>query len=128
MEIMRGIDTKQASMLCLVSLEDRVPRNHPLRAIHEDAMDAALAELSGDATGVCPAAPLKPPSWASGLLTWKELAQGEEVPKVIFRMLLLPSSATYTLHALSIATPRTPANSAMPFVPPVPSAYPDPLP
>ena len=46
MEIMRGIDTKQASMLCLVSLEDRVPRNHPLRAIKK-MMDAALAELSG---------------------------------------------------------------------------------
>ena len=46
MEIMRGIDTKQASMLCLVSLEDRVPRNHPLRAIKK-MMDAALSELSG---------------------------------------------------------------------------------
>jgi transposase len=43
---MRGIDTKQASMLCLVSLEDRVPRNHPLRAIKK-MMDAALSELSG---------------------------------------------------------------------------------
>jgi transposase len=42
---MRGADTKQASMLCLMSPEDRVPAKHPLRAIKKLA-DAALAELS----------------------------------------------------------------------------------
>lgn len=42
---MRGEDTKQSSMLCLMSPEDRVPAKHPLRAIKKLA-DAALAELS----------------------------------------------------------------------------------
>src|SRR3954466_10185931 len=42
---MRGADTKQASMLCLMSPEERVPAKHPLRAIKKLA-DAALAELS----------------------------------------------------------------------------------
>jgi transposase len=42
---MRGIDTKQASMLCLMSPEDRVPEKHPLRAIKK-MVCAALSELS----------------------------------------------------------------------------------
>jgi transposase len=42
---MRGADTKQASMLCLLSPEDRVPKDHPLRGIKRLA-DLALAELS----------------------------------------------------------------------------------
>lgn len=42
---MRGTDTKQASMLCLMSPEDRVPAKHPLRAVKR-MVDAALAELS----------------------------------------------------------------------------------
>jgi transposase len=42
---MRGADTKQASMLCLLSPEDRVPKDHPLRGIKKLA-DAALAEMS----------------------------------------------------------------------------------
>src|SRR5438270_10319894 len=42
---MRGAETKQASMLCLLSPEDRVPTEHPLRAIKRLA-DQALAELS----------------------------------------------------------------------------------
>jgi transposase len=41
---MRGADTKQSSMLCLLSPEDRVPKDHPLRAI-KDLADAALAEM-----------------------------------------------------------------------------------
>ena len=42
---MRGADTKQSSMLCLMSPEDRVPEKHPLRAIKKLAC-AALDELS----------------------------------------------------------------------------------
>ena len=42
---MRGKDTKQSSMLCLMSPEERVPAAHPLRSIKKLA-DAALAELS----------------------------------------------------------------------------------
>jgi transposase len=42
---MRGADTKQASMLCLLSPEDRVPKDHPLRSIKELA-DDALAAMS----------------------------------------------------------------------------------
>lgn len=42
---MRGADTKQSSMLCLMSPEARVPRSHPLRALKKLA-DEALAELS----------------------------------------------------------------------------------
>ncbi len=45
MDGMRGTDTKQASMLCLMSPEDRVPERHPLRAIKK-MVDAALWELS----------------------------------------------------------------------------------
>ncbi|MEM9070818.1 MAG: IS5 family transposase [Myxococcota bacterium] len=42
---MRGKNTKQSSMLCLMSPEERVPTNHPLRSIKKLA-DAALEELS----------------------------------------------------------------------------------
>lgn len=42
---MRGKDTKQSSMLCLMSPEERVPAAHPLRSIKKLA-DSALAELS----------------------------------------------------------------------------------
>jgi transposase len=42
---MRGADTKQASMLCLQSPEDRVPKDHPLRGIKKLA-DGALTEMS----------------------------------------------------------------------------------
>jgi transposase len=42
---MRGADTKQSSMLCLMSPESLVPAEHPLRRIKKLA-DAALAELS----------------------------------------------------------------------------------
>src|SRR5688572_27624152 len=42
---MRGANTKQSSMLCLMSPEDRVPAEHPLRAIKKLA-DRALVELS----------------------------------------------------------------------------------
>jgi transposase len=42
---MRGTETKQSSMLCLMSPEDRVPPDHPLRRIKALA-DAALRALS----------------------------------------------------------------------------------
>src|SRR5258708_32277363 len=42
---MRGAETKQATMLNLLSPEQRVPKDHPLRRIKQLA-DAALAELS----------------------------------------------------------------------------------
>lgn len=42
---MRGKTAEQTSMLCLISLEARVPLDHPLRDIEELA-GAALAELS----------------------------------------------------------------------------------
>src|ERR1700674_1319387 len=42
---MRGRRQTQATMLAFVDLEERVPRNHPLRVIKQFA-DRALAELS----------------------------------------------------------------------------------
>src|SRR6266852_9128643 len=42
---MRGAETKQATMLSLLSPEQRVPKNHPLRRVKLLA-DAALRELS----------------------------------------------------------------------------------
>ena len=42
---MRGAETKQSSMLCLMSPESRVPATHPIRAVKELA-DEALAALS----------------------------------------------------------------------------------
>src|SRR4051812_15718042 len=42
---MRGTETKQATMLSLLSPEQRVPKDHPLRRIKQLA-DAALRELS----------------------------------------------------------------------------------
>jgi transposase len=42
---MRGQNQKQSSMLCLMSPEERVPADHPLRRVKALA-DAALAELS----------------------------------------------------------------------------------
>src|SRR3954463_4083345 len=42
---MRGTDTKQGTMLSLVTPEQRVPQSHPLRAVKRLA-DAALVELS----------------------------------------------------------------------------------
>jgi transposase len=42
---MRGKDTKQSSMVCLMSPESAVPKGHPLRRIKRIA-DEALAELS----------------------------------------------------------------------------------
>src|SRR5262245_3111742 len=43
---MRGTETKQSSMLCLMSPESRVRPDHPLRAIKKLA-DHALSELHG---------------------------------------------------------------------------------
>jgi transposase len=45
MEFMRGEDTKQSSMLCLMSPETRVPASHPLRRIKVLA-DEALSGMS----------------------------------------------------------------------------------
>src|SRR6267143_339930 len=42
---MRGAETKQATMLTLLSPEQRVPKSHPLRRIKQLA-DEALGELS----------------------------------------------------------------------------------
>src|SRR5437879_6513232 len=42
---MRGTDTKQSTMLSLLSPEQRVPKTHPLRAV-KAMVDAALRELS----------------------------------------------------------------------------------
>ena len=42
---MRGEDSKQSSMLCLISASDRVPKDHPLRQVKVLA-DAALVDLS----------------------------------------------------------------------------------
>ena len=42
---MRGTDSKQATMLTLISPEKRVPANHPLRPIKRLA-EEALAQLS----------------------------------------------------------------------------------
>lgn len=42
---MRGSTPKQSSMLCLVSVEERVPEDHPLRPLKKMA-DEALRELS----------------------------------------------------------------------------------
>ena len=42
---MRGAETKQSSMLCLMSPEARVPASHPLRSVKQFA-DQALSELS----------------------------------------------------------------------------------
>ena len=42
---MRGENTKQASMLCLISPESVVPKDHPIRLIKALA-DAVLEELS----------------------------------------------------------------------------------
>lgn len=42
---MRGADTKQSSMLCLMSPESRVPSNHPLRGIKRIA-DEVLNDMS----------------------------------------------------------------------------------
>jgi hypothetical protein len=41
---MRGYDSKQSTMLSLMSPEERVPKNHPLRAIKMLA-DTALERL-----------------------------------------------------------------------------------
>ena len=43
---MRGLDHQQAAMFSYLSPENRVPANHPLRAIR-DLTDQALAELNG---------------------------------------------------------------------------------
>ena len=42
---MRGVDSKQSSMLCLLSPETTVPMTHPIRAIKK-FVDVALQELS----------------------------------------------------------------------------------
>jgi transposase len=42
---MRGVDTKQASMFCLLSPESRVPQTHPLRPIKK-MCESVLKELS----------------------------------------------------------------------------------
>ena len=41
---MRGADQKQGNMLCLISPDMRVPKNHPLRSIRRVA-DEAFREM-----------------------------------------------------------------------------------
>src|SRR5918911_4334495 len=48
---MRGRETKQATMLTLVSPEKRVPDRHPLRAI-KPFVEAVLKEMSGTFDGM----------------------------------------------------------------------------
>lgn len=48
---MRGEDSKQSSMLCLISPADRVPKDHPLRHVKVLA-DEALARLSKQFEGM----------------------------------------------------------------------------
>jgi transposase len=48
---MRGEDSKQSSMLCLISPADRVPKDHPLRQVKVLA-DEALARLSEQFEGM----------------------------------------------------------------------------
>ncbi len=43
---MRGDDRQQCSMFSYRSLEDRVPTDHPLRALRE-MVDVALDEMAG---------------------------------------------------------------------------------
>jgi transposase len=59
---MRGSTPQQSSMLCLVSMEDRVPQDHPLRPMKKMA-DQALAELSAvfDAMYAASGRPSVPP-------------------------------------------------------------------
>src|SRR5579884_3699364 len=45
MRYMSGADTKESSVLCLLSPEDRVAKDHPLRAVKKLA-DAALMQMS----------------------------------------------------------------------------------
>lgn len=42
---MRGETQRQSAMLCLINIEDRIPRDHPLRAVKKLA-DAALERMS----------------------------------------------------------------------------------
>jgi transposase len=51
MRLMRGFDSKQSSMFCLMSPETRVVGDHPLRAIKK-LVDVALAELSSAFDGM----------------------------------------------------------------------------
>ncbi len=43
---MRGEPKKQTSMILLGSLDQRIPRSHPLRRVKKQLADAALEELS----------------------------------------------------------------------------------
>ena len=45
MDDMRGTDTKQSSMFCLLSPESRIPQGHPLRAI-KAMCETVLKDLS----------------------------------------------------------------------------------
>jgi transposase len=48
---MRGVDQQQGAMFSYLSPEERVPQDHPLRAIRE-IVDAVLREMSGEFAGL----------------------------------------------------------------------------
>ena len=59
---MRGKETKQSSMLCLMSPEAAVPKSHPIRAIKKLADDAlATLESTFDAMYAATGRPSIPP-------------------------------------------------------------------
>lgn len=48
---MRGDDQQQSGMFSYVSLEERVPQDHPLRAIHK-SVDEVLRAMAKDFDGL----------------------------------------------------------------------------
>jgi transposase len=49
---MRGYASKQGPMLLLINVEDKVPQDHPLRAVKQRC-DAILADMRRDFNAAC---------------------------------------------------------------------------